>query len=122
MKIRKRYNLNKDAEVGSQLVCPSCGNGFEKTNYQQAFCRSRGGTKCKDKYWNIVTETKRNNTTRISPASANWLASQYTHRYTSEGYKVIDGIAYDEFGDPIYSIDKYNDDHGFSSDGLGQWD
>lgn len=25
---------------------------------------------CKDKYWNTVTPTKRNNTTRISPANA----------------------------------------------------
>ena len=52
---------------------------FLKTNYQQAFCKSRKGTKCKDKYWNTVTPEKRNNTTRISPASAAYMASKYEH-------------------------------------------
>ena len=27
--------------------------------------------------------------------------------YTSEGYRIIDGVAYDEFYDPIYSVDTF---------------
>ena len=80
MKIRDRYKLNKSAKVGTELICPSCGTSFIKTNYQQAFCKSKPKTKCKDYYWNNVTPTKRNNTTRISPASAAWLAERAEER------------------------------------------
>lgn len=76
MKTKDRYKQNKSASVGEFLTCPSCNSGFEKTHYAQAFCKSNAGTKCKDKYWNTVTPNKRNNTTRISPASAAWLANQ----------------------------------------------
>lgn len=72
MKIRERYKLNKEAKVGTECTCPSCNTKFIKTNYQQAFCKSKVGTKCKDKYWNLVTPNKRNNTTRISPANARY--------------------------------------------------
>ena len=44
----KRYDLNKQASVGDELVCPVCGKKFTKKSYQQAFC----STFCKDKYWN----------------------------------------------------------------------
>ena len=30
---------------------------------------------------------------------------------TSEGYRVMDGVAYDEWDSPIYNIDKYEDYH-----------
>lgn len=70
--MRKQYAINKEAKVGDKLVCPSCGSEFIKTHYAQAFCKTKGGTKCKDYYWNNVTPTKRNNTTRISPANAAW--------------------------------------------------
>ena len=76
MKLQKLYGLAKSKKVGEETKCPSCGVIFVKTNYQQAFCKSKGGTVCKDKYWNTVTPNKRNNKTRISPASARWLASQ----------------------------------------------
>jgi len=56
--------------------CPSCNTSFLKTNYQQAFCKTRTGTKCKDKYWNNVIPSKRNNTVRISPASARFLSQK----------------------------------------------
>ena len=69
MKLRERYKLNKTTKVGDECVCPSCGTKFIKTNYQQAFCKSKGGTICKDKYWNTITPEKRCNTTRISPAT-----------------------------------------------------
>lgn len=64
------YETSKNASVGSVCQCPSCGTAFEKTHYQQAFCKTYGGTICKDKYWNNTTPSKRNNTTRISPANA----------------------------------------------------
>jgi hypothetical protein len=69
-RLTDRYKASKSAKVGTECVCPACGVKFIKTNYQQAFCKSKAGTKCKDKYWNTVTPEKRNNTTRISPANA----------------------------------------------------
>lgn len=68
--LKALYAIAKDAKVGTKVNCPSCGTSFDKTNYQQAFCKSKVGTICKDNYWNNVTPTKRNNTTRISPANA----------------------------------------------------
>ena len=73
---------------------------LKKTNYQQAFCKTKSGTKCKDKYWNTVTPTKRNNKTRISPASARWMAEQELRR------------------DESFNADDY--EHPFCSEALGQ--
>ena len=72
-KIKQRYDTNKSSKVGDSCLCPSCGTSFKKESYQQAFCKTKSGTVCKDKYWNTVTPGKRNNTTRISPASAAWM-------------------------------------------------
>jgi len=72
MNIRQVYKVAKGAEVGKKVYCPSCGTFFIKEHYQQAFCKTKGGTVCKDKYWNTVIPTKRNNTTRISPANARY--------------------------------------------------
>lgn len=80
MKLRDRYQLNKTSKVGDICTCPSCNSIFTKEHYQQAFCKFKSGTKCKDKYWNTVTPNKRNNTTRISPASAMWLEEQKLRR------------------------------------------
>lgn len=99
MKLRERYKLNKSSKVGDTCICPSCDTTFIKTNYQQVFCRSRVSTKCKDKYWNTITPTKRCNNTRISPASARWMSKQKENaRYDSD-----------------------NNEHPFSSEALGQW-
>jgi len=67
--LKTLYKKAKEAKVGETIFCPSCGKPFEKANYQQAFCKTKTGTICKDYYWNNVTPTKRNNTTRISPAN-----------------------------------------------------
>ena len=79
---------NKSAKIGETCYCPSCGQPFKKEHYQQAFCKTKTGTKCKDKYWNTVTPNKRNNTTRNSPASARFMAERmerdYEHPYSSE--------------------------------------
>jgi len=86
MRIKEIYAINKQRKVGDTCICPSCCTTFIKTNYQQAFCKTKGGTKCKDSYWNFVTPTKRNNTTRISPASANWMARQEDERSYRDVY------------------------------------
>ena len=125
MKIKTRYELNKNANVGDNCICPSCGTLFEKTNYQQAFCKTKNGTKCKDKYWNTVTPEKRNNTTRISPANARYMAKistfgnsirpsnfravgKYQGR-TSEGYRIFNGIAFDEYDNEVYCVSEPDD-------------
>lgn len=108
--LKALYLKAKEAKVRAEVKCPSCGTSFTKTHKQQAFCTSKGGTICKDNYWNNVTPSKRNNTTRISPASAAWMAANPRPRYTSEGYRIIDGIAYDEFDDPMYVVDEFQDD------------
>lgn len=97
MKIKEQYKINKQAKVNDTLVCPSCNTSFIKTNYQQAFCKSKPKTKCKDKYWNTVTPNKRNNNTRISPASARYMAEKRRN----------------------YNPDDY--EHPFCSEALGQW-
>lgn len=99
-KLKAKYKSSKSAKVGDLCVCPSCNSDFIKEHYQQAFCKTKRGTKCKDKYWNTVTPTKRNNTTRISPASARWMAKQEEIREREWEYE----------------------EHPYSSPGLGQWD
>ena len=79
-KIKELYKKAKDAKVGDECICPSCEKKFIKETYQQAFCKSKGGTVCKDKYWNTVTPNKRNNTTRISPASARYMEKMERYR------------------------------------------
>jgi hypothetical protein len=81
MNIKERYNINKTASVGEELICPSCNSKFVKTNYQQVFCKTKTGTICKDKYWNTVTPNKRNNTTRLSPANLSWSCGMSDIRY-----------------------------------------
>jgi len=49
-KMKVLYKNAKSAKVGSICKCPSCEKEFVKQNYQQAFCKSKQGTKCKDKY------------------------------------------------------------------------
>jgi hypothetical protein len=99
MKIREIYSINKSARVGEICICPSCGTKFVKTNYHQAFCKSKTGTKCKDKYWNTVTPTKRNNTTRISPASASWMANREIDNYRNiyDSFHPFEGLNDDDY-------------------------
>jgi hypothetical protein len=72
MTLKDKYKTAKKAKIGEVVVCPSCGTKFIKSSYQQAFCKTQRGTVCKDKYWNTVIPSKRNNTTRISPANARY--------------------------------------------------
>lgn len=81
MTIQEKYNNNETAKVGEICTCPSCGTSFTKKTYNQKFCKRRSGSKCRDKYWNTVDPRKRNNTTRISPASQTWLDRRRERTY-----------------------------------------
>lgn len=113
-KMKEIYKTNKTAEIGDVCICPSCKSKFIKEHCRQVFCKTRPKTQCKDKYWNTVTPAKRNNTTRISPASKAFMSNpDRVTGYTSEGYRIIGGVAYDEFDDPVYDIDVNDNDHPF---------
>ena len=60
------------AKVGEEIKCPSCGTKHTKTTYHSVFCKSKGGTVCKDNYWNNVDGAKRDNVTRITEARKKW--------------------------------------------------
>ncbi len=87
--LKELYKISKAAKVGEECICPSCKTKFVKTNYQQAFCKSKGGTICKDFYWNNVTPTKKCNITRISPASAAWQCGQSEIRQARRKVHVV---------------------------------
>jgi hypothetical protein len=77
-KLKKAYEKAKNARVGERCICPSCETPFTKGSYQQVFCKTKAGSKCKDFYWNNVIETKRKNVERISPANESFvLGRQY---------------------------------------------
>jgi len=99
--MKKLYKLNKTISIGGQCFCPSCGTMFKKVHYQQAFCKSKAGTQCKDKYWNNVTPNKRNNVTRISPANARYQLRMMRYK------------------EQCFNPDDY--EHPFSTESLGQW-
>lgn len=93
----KLYRKVKSAKVGETVVCPSCGTSFVKSSYQQAFCKTKPKTVCKDKYWNTVDPKKRKNTTRISPASARYMANQMEKRENNWQYD--DDLSWDAHKD-----------------------
>lgn len=100
MRMRERYKINKSAKVGDKLVCPSCGTEFVKTNYQQAFCKSKSKTVCKDKFWNTVDPEKRNNTTRISPANQAWMDKrdeERNYRDIYDDFHPFEGLSDNEY-------------------------
>jgi uncharacterized protein (DUF2225 family) len=99
-KLKSMYEKSKSAQVGFDCICPSCSTTFKKENYQQAFCKTKGGTICKDYYWNNVTPNKRNNKTRISPANASFMADKQNY----EDHKTI-------FDRAFYSFDEGWDGH-----------
>jgi hypothetical protein len=56
--IERYQRLYKRAEaknIGCRIQCPTCGNRVIKKVKQQKFC----GTKCKDRYHNLVNEKRR---------------------------------------------------------------
>jgi hypothetical protein len=61
------YERARNAQVGTQIVCPTCGRTHVKTTYHKVFCsnqkrkRRNNGRKrsCKDVYWNSVNDERR---------------------------------------------------------------
>ena len=86
VKMVAQYDKNKRAKVGDTCICPACLSEFTKTHYAQKFCKSKPKTYCKDYFWNNVDENKRNNTTRISPASAEYLRARLNERAENDIY------------------------------------
>lgn len=43
-----------------------------------------------------------------------------THKRTSEGYKIINGVAYDEYDEAVYTVQPWHDEHPFSEDAFNQ--
>ena len=78
--LKKLYKAAKEAKISEIIICPSCNTKHIKTHYNTVFCKSNIKTVCKDYYWNNVTETKRCNTTRISPANAAFIEKQRDER------------------------------------------
>lgn len=61
--MKGRYNHAKSTEVGKLISCPTCGNVHTKKTYNMIFCsngKTKGKGNCKDGYWNVVDEKKRN--------------------------------------------------------------
>jgi len=86
-KLIEAKELCNTTKIGEEIICPSCSSKHIKKSYQSVFCKTKGGTKCKDNFWNNVDPSKRCNTTRISPASAAWMAEQKESR---EAYGIED--------------------------------
>lgn len=53
------------------------------------------------KYWNVTDE----HGNIPIPPSVIPKGSQVVSGYTSEGYRIMDGTAYDEFDEPVYDIE-----------------
>lgn len=59
---RTQYEANKNAKVGTEIICPVCRKKFIKNSYQQAFCVRKDKKqkhRCKDVYWNSVDDNRR---------------------------------------------------------------
>jgi hypothetical protein len=54
-----RHAFNKKQKVGDAIICCSCGKEMVKKSYQSQFCSNKGRGNCKDKYHNLVDDTRR---------------------------------------------------------------
>lgn len=89
-KLIQARELALNSVDGGVIVCPSCGTSHIKTSYQSVFRKSKGGTKCKDNYWNNVDGEKRDNTKRISPGREKWNDKVKTENSLRRIKKMID--------------------------------
>ena len=48
------YTLNKAAQAGSVVICPSCCKAFTKHDAKEVFCSNSGPGNCKNHYWTIM--------------------------------------------------------------------
>jgi len=63
--MEQRYRLAKKAPVGATIHCPYCNAYIIKNTYQRKFCKGKG-KKCKDSYWNLVDDKRRDRSHRFS--------------------------------------------------------
>ncbi len=106
----KLYTYNKNAKVGTTLICPICGETFSKRQYAQAFCSS----KCKDKYWNKNSDRhSKGYYTKYNKEHPERLNRGFTKGYVngnvSDGpkRKRKGGYVFDSLG-RAYSLDPWN--------------
>ena len=58
----ERYESNKRAKVGATISCACCDKWMIKKSYQSQFCSNKGRGNCKDMFWNVATEERRERT------------------------------------------------------------
>lgn len=93
--LRSLYKKAKEAKTGSEIRCPSCLSMHTKKAYNTTF----DSKQCKDNYWNNVTPTKRNNTTRISPANDAYMQENNIGKYREEDTDFDDDQSWDAHKD-----------------------
>jgi len=49
------YKAAREAKTGSTVLCPTCKKAHRKTTYHKVF----DSTRCKDRYWNLTDEGRR---------------------------------------------------------------
>jgi ribosomal protein L37AE/L43A len=97
-KINKQYLYNKEATVGTDLICPICGTSFVKKQYSQAFCCKE----CKNKFWNKKGDRHREG-----------YYAEYNEKHPDRGHYIKQlkhnpgTLYYDKLG-RAYSRDFYN--------------
>ena len=89
-------------------VCDNCGKEYDadERNLKRGWglccsksCAASKREKSKPNY--DIKRVERNNIRRML----------WNGRTTAEGYRIEGGIAYDEFDEPVYDIDPYEDSH-----------
>jgi len=58
MAMKDAYKLATLAASGSLIACPTCGKKIAKAN-AKVFCSNKGAGNCKDRYWNTVSDKRR---------------------------------------------------------------
>lgn len=54
----ERYNINKTRGVGDKMICPTCERPIIKTSYQHVFCSNKRSGNCKDRFHNLMDESR----------------------------------------------------------------
>ena len=101
--------------------CDNCGNKYEADmrNVKRGWglCCSKSCAAAKREKSKPGYDPKR--VARNNERRANWNVKDenyygaYYGRRTSEGYRVYGNTACDEFGDPVYEVDEFDDTHPF---------
>ena len=104
------YSYNKDAKVGTTLICPICCENFTKRQYSQAFCCSE----CRNEYWNKNGDRhSKGYYTKYNKEHPERLNRGYTKGYVNGNVndgperKQKGGYVYDNLG-RAYSLDPWN--------------